>query len=140
MSTNVLKALPGKLDIIRHSRSILYISASLAMSTAFSKPCLVNLISKDTHLVFSIPRKASRCQQEFSKPCLVNLSKSFSKPCLVNSISKDNHLHVVFSISRQASRCQQAFSKPCLVNLISKDSQLVYFINKPGKIHQNRNV
>ena len=25
---------------------------------AFSKPCLVNLISKDTHLVFSISQKA----------------------------------------------------------------------------------
>ena len=29
-------------------------SASLAIQEAFSKPCLVNLISKDTHLVFSI--------------------------------------------------------------------------------------
>ena len=56
-----------------------------------------SLISKDSHLVFSISRQASRCQQAFSKPCLVNL------------ISKDSHL--VFSISRQASRCQQAFSK-----------------------------
>ena len=42
------------------------------------------MISKDTHLVFSIFRQASRCQQAFSKPCLVNL------------ISKDTHL--VFSI------------------------------------------
>ena len=84
---------------------------------AFSKPCLVNLISKDTHLVFSISRQASRCQQAFSKPCLVNL------------ISKDTHL--VFSISRQASRCQQAFSKPCLVNLISKDTHLVFSISYP---------
>ena len=33
MSTSVLKALPGTLDIKRHSPSILYISASLAMST-----------------------------------------------------------------------------------------------------------
>ena len=33
MSTSILKALPGKLDIKRHSPSILYISASLAMST-----------------------------------------------------------------------------------------------------------
>ena len=33
MSTSVLKALPGKLDIKRHSPSIIYISASLAMST-----------------------------------------------------------------------------------------------------------
>ena len=34
MSTSVLEALPGKLDIKRHSPSILYISASLAMSTS----------------------------------------------------------------------------------------------------------
>ena len=52
----------------------------------FSKPCLVNLISKDTHLVFSISWETSRCQQVFSKPCLVNL------------ISKDTNL--VFSIYR----------------------------------------
>ena len=53
---------------------------------AFSKPCLANLISKDTNLVYSRPisRQASRCQQATSKPCLVNL------------ISKDTHL--VFSI------------------------------------------
>ena len=44
MSTSVLKALPGKLDAERCQQ-------------AFSKPCLVNLISKhakDTHLVFFI--------------------------------------------------------------------------------------
>ena len=32
-STSVLEALPGKLDIKSHSPSILYVSASLAMST-----------------------------------------------------------------------------------------------------------
>ena len=37
MSTSFLKALPGKLDIKRHSPSILYISASLAMSTSVLK-------------------------------------------------------------------------------------------------------
>ena len=37
MSTSVLKALPGKLDIKRHSPSILYIWASLAMSTSVLK-------------------------------------------------------------------------------------------------------
>ena len=31
-------------------------SASLAIQQALSKPCLVNLISNDTHLVFSIYR------------------------------------------------------------------------------------
>ena len=125
MSTSVLKALPGKLDIKRHSPSILYVSRQVSRcQQAFSKPCLVNLISKDTHLVFSISRQASRCQQAFSKPCLVNL------------ISKDTHL--VFAISRQASRCQQAFSKPCLVNLISKDTHLVFSINlgKPRDVNK----
>ena len=33
-------------------------------------------------------------------------------------------------IARQASRCQHAFSKPCLVNLISKDTHLVFSMNK----------
>ena len=37
MSTSVLKALPGKLDIKRHSPSTLYILASLAMSTSVLK-------------------------------------------------------------------------------------------------------
>ena len=37
MPTSVLKALPGKLDIKRHSPSVLYISASLAMSTSVLK-------------------------------------------------------------------------------------------------------
>ena len=34
MSTSVFEALPGKIDIKRHSPSILYILASLAMSTS----------------------------------------------------------------------------------------------------------
>ena len=37
MSTSILKALPGKLDIKRHSPSTLYITASLAMSTSVLK-------------------------------------------------------------------------------------------------------
>ena len=37
MSTSILKALPGKLDIKRHSPSVLYLSASLAMSTSVLK-------------------------------------------------------------------------------------------------------
>ena len=36
-STSILKALPGKLDIRRHSPSILYISARLAIQQAYSK-------------------------------------------------------------------------------------------------------
>ena len=53
-STSILKAFPSKLDIKRHSPSIFYISTSLAIQQAFSEPSLVNLITKDTHLVFSI--------------------------------------------------------------------------------------
>ena len=106
------------LDIKRHSPSILYISASLAMSTSILKTCLVNLISKDTHLVFCISRQTLRCQQAFSKPCLVNL------------LSKDTHL--IFSIPRQALQCQHVFSKSCLVNLISKHSPcILYFSANP---------
>ena len=37
MATRILKALLGKLDIKRHSPSILYISTSLAMSTSVLK-------------------------------------------------------------------------------------------------------
>ena len=36
MSTSVLKALPGKLDIKRHSPSILYIPANLAEQAVMS--------------------------------------------------------------------------------------------------------
>ena len=46
MSTSVLKALPGKLNIKRHSPSILYISASLAMSTSVFKALPGQLVIK----------------------------------------------------------------------------------------------
>ena len=115
MSTSVLEALPLLNLISKDTHLVFSISRqALRCQQAFSKPCLLNLISKDTHLVFSISRQAPQCQQAFSKPCLVNL------------ISKDTHL--VFSISRKAPQCQQAFSKPCLVNLISKDTHLVISI------------
>ena len=115
MSTSDLKALPDKLDMERHSSSILHISASLTMSTSILKALPGKLDIKYRHSPsISISLQASRCQQAFSKPCLVNL------------ISKDTHL--VFSLSRQASPCQQAFSKPYLVNLISKDTHLQFSI------------
>ena len=79
-------------DATRQAFNFRPLSQASRCQQMFSKPCLVSLISKDTHLVFSISHQASRCQQTFSKPCLVNL------------ISKDTHL--VFSISRQASQCQ----------------------------------
>ena len=113
MSTSVLKALPGKLDIKRHSPSILHISASLAMSSSVLNALPGKLDIKRHSPSILYIWQASRCQQAFSKPCLVNL------------ISKDTHL--VFSISLQASRCQQA--KPCLVNLISVDTHLVFSIS-----------
>ena len=37
MSTSILEAMPGKLDIKRHTPSILYIWASLVMSTSILK-------------------------------------------------------------------------------------------------------
>ena len=46
-------------------------SLGLAMSTSVLKALPGKLISKDTHLVFSISLQASGCQQAFSKPCLV---------------------------------------------------------------------
>ena len=59
MSKSVLKALPVKLNIKRHSPSIYYVLARLAIQQAFSKPCLVNLIAKDTHLGFSLSQQGS---------------------------------------------------------------------------------
>ena len=88
---------------------MLNLSKASRCQQVFSKTCLVNIISKDTQLVFSISQQA------------------FSKPCMVNMISKDTHLY--FSLSPQASRCQQAFLKPCLVNFISKDTHLVFSIS-----------
>ena len=74
MSTNVLKALPGKLDIKRHSPSILYVSASLVMSTNVLKALPGKLeIKIQSPRILYISRQALRCQQAFSKPCLLNL-------------------------------------------------------------------
>ena len=115
MSTSILKALPGKLDI-KDTHLLFSISRQASQCRqAFSKHCLVKLISKDTHLVFSISPHASRCQQAFSKPCLVNL------------ISKDTHL--VFSISRYLAM-SKSILLPCLVSLISKDTHQVSLISR----------
>ena len=111
--TSILEALLCKVDIKRHSLSW----QATRCQPAFSEPCLVNLISKDTHPVFSISRQASLCQ---ALPGKLDI--------------KDTHL--VFSISRQASLCQQAFSKPCLVNLISKDNHLVFSISRQASLCQ----
>ena len=45
----LISSLPARLQERMSSRL-----ASLVIPQAFSKPCLVNFISKDTHLVFSI--------------------------------------------------------------------------------------
>ena len=54
-----LKSEPiGKLiNRIRGSRFLLQDRQALRCQQAFSKPCMVNLISKDTHLVISIQYK-----------------------------------------------------------------------------------
>ena len=67
MSTGVLKELPGKIDIKRHKPSIFYILASLAMSQSVLKALPDHLISKETHLLFSISWQASRCQKRSQK-------------------------------------------------------------------------
>ena len=41
-------------------------NASLKIQQAFSKPCLVNLISKDTHLIFSIFKYVHSCKHTLS--------------------------------------------------------------------------
>ena len=45
----LISSLPGSA-----SRTYVESRACLVMRQAFSKPCLVNFISKDTHIVFSI--------------------------------------------------------------------------------------
>ena len=64
MSTSVLKALPGKLDIKRHSPSILYISTSLAMSTSVLKALPGKFDIKRHSPSILYISAASRCQQE----------------------------------------------------------------------------
>ena len=43
MSTSVLKALPGKLDIKRHSPSILYLSVTSHINCIVAR-CLINVV------------------------------------------------------------------------------------------------
>ena len=63
MSTCVLKALPGKLDIKRHSPSILYIDSLL---------CICGRIETTKHYLFECNRFSEFCQemmQEVSSLC-----------------------------------------------------------------------
>ena len=41
-------------NVNKHSQSLAWSKQALRCQQVFSKPCLVNLISKDTHLVFSM--------------------------------------------------------------------------------------
>ena len=69
MSTSVLKALPGKLDIKRNPPSSLYISASLAMSTSVLKALPGKLdIKRNSPLEYSLSTYAchgviTKCQE-----------------------------------------------------------------------------
>ena len=65
----------------------------------FSKPCLVNLISKDNNLVFSMSWQASRCQHSFSTPCLTNFISKFTH--LVFSMPVPKQVH-----QKDSSDCQ----------------------------------
>ena len=60
-------------------------SASLAIQQAFSKPCLVNLISKDTHLGFSLnqcsARKAPFLDVSSVKPVAVSWDRLQKNEC-----------------------------------------------------------
>ena len=117
-----------------------YIVFSISRQTsrcqqAFSKPYLVNLISKDTHLVFSISSynlrwKVFICLYLGKPPDVNKRSQSLAwQTRYQKTLTSILYLFFQFmmesihmSIPRQASRCQQAFSKPYLVNLISKDT------------------
>ena len=73
MSTSVLKALPGKLDIKRHSPSILYILASLAMSTSLLKalPCKLDIKIHSPRILYICSLKPDVLPQaELSNVCL----------------------------------------------------------------------
>ena len=83
MSTSVLKALPGKLDIKRHSPSILYISASLAMSTSVLK-ALPGKLDIERHSP-SILYLHSRCQSSITDNKTSFPQPSF--PYIVNHIA-----------------------------------------------------
>ena len=94
----LMKRNPGlhfdiKLTRLGFENACLITRQALRCQQVFSKHCWVNLISKYTHLVFSISGQASRCQQAFLKPCLVNL------------ISKDTHLASIFYVY---SRCYRS--------------------------------
>ena len=70
MSTSILKALPGKLDIIRHSPCILFISASLAMSTSVLKALPGKLDTKRQSPSILYLRKSVLALKEFIVPSI----------------------------------------------------------------------
>ena len=84
MSTSVLKALPGKLDIKRHSPSILYISASLAMSTSVLNALPGKLdIKRHSPSILYLPGRDANRMREFGENVSQNAKISF--PCVPNA-------------------------------------------------------
>ena len=63
MSTSVLKALPGKLDIKRHAPSILFISASLVMSASVLKalPGKLNIKRQAPSILYTVYIHVTEC-------------------------------------------------------------------------------
>ena len=86
MSTSIPKALPGKFNIKRHLPSILYFSPSLSMSTSVLKALPGKLDIKRHLPSSLISRQASRCQHAFSKPCLVNLISKDINTKILNTV------------------------------------------------------
>ena len=62
MSTSVLKAMPGKLDIKRHSPGILYLSATSVLVCAFLRLDLINCVHLIVLLSISGQRDIALCQ------------------------------------------------------------------------------
>ena len=128
-------------------------SATSRCQQAFSKPCLVNLISKDTHLVFSMYPLWTTSSASVKSGLHFELEMCCTISFLQNVVNKawrgyggvwdiENTRWVSFDIKftrqgfenacwhREACRAiQHAFSKPSLVNLISKDANLVFYLS-----------
>ena len=99
MSTSVLKALPGKLDIKRHSPCIFYISANLAMSTSVLKalpgkldikrhsPCIFYIsanLAMSTSVLKALPGKLDIKRHS---PCIFYISANLAmSTCVLKAL------------------------------------------------------
>ena len=72
--------------------------ASLAIQQAFSKPCLVNLISKDTHLVLSIYLPLCTVNWEILVRVLFSQNFAFVK-CRESKIREMVNLEITLSFT-----------------------------------------